>query len=214
MDKLEFQPFPKMPRLSREVFVTEKIDGTNAQVFITEDGLIFAGSRNRWLTPEKDNYGFCQWVNQNKEELLKLGPGRHFGEWWGLGIQRGYGLSERCFSLFNVSRWLPLEFGGVFDSKLAQPGPNCCRVVPTIWRGEFDLFDFEMFKHMMESHGSFAAPGFRAPEGIVIYHTAAGIYFKKTLMDDEKPKGLSSPPTPSQMANGVEAAKEIFNQSI
>ena len=32
----EFKPFPKMPRLNREVLLTEKIDGTNASVFIRE----------------------------------------------------------------------------------------------------------------------------------------------------------------------------------
>ena len=34
----EFQPFPKIPRLSREIVITEKIDGTNAQILITDDG--------------------------------------------------------------------------------------------------------------------------------------------------------------------------------
>ena len=33
-----FQDFPKMARLSRDIIVTEKIDGTNAQVYIGEDG--------------------------------------------------------------------------------------------------------------------------------------------------------------------------------
>lgn len=30
----EFKEFPKMGRLSRECVVTEKIDGTNAQIYI------------------------------------------------------------------------------------------------------------------------------------------------------------------------------------
>lgn len=33
---LDFEGFPKMARLSREVVITEKIDGTNAQVLIVE----------------------------------------------------------------------------------------------------------------------------------------------------------------------------------
>ena len=32
----EFIEFPKMARLSRECVITEKIDGTNAQIFIEE----------------------------------------------------------------------------------------------------------------------------------------------------------------------------------
>jgi hypothetical protein len=129
MEKImnDFLEFPKMPRFSREVIVTEKIDGTNAQIYITESGGFYTGSRNRWITPEDDNYGFSKWANENKEELLTLGPGRHFGEWWGSGIQRKYGLSngDKRFSLFNVQR-----FGG--------SRPLCCGVVPILWRGFFD----------------------------------------------------------------------------
>lgn len=31
---LEFVEFPKIPRLSRDIIVTEKIDGTNAQIYL------------------------------------------------------------------------------------------------------------------------------------------------------------------------------------
>lgn len=178
----EFEGFPKMARLSRECIITEKIDGTNAQVYIYEDeaGLtrIVAGSRKRWLLPEQsDNFGFATWVRANAEELLKLGYGRHFGEWWGHGIGRRYGLTEKRFSLFNVTRWTD------------DVRPACCSVVPTLYRGVFSTAIVEEVCHTLAKEGSFAAPGFKQPEGIVVFHTAAGIGFKKTLVDDEKPKG-------------------------
>lgn len=47
-----FAAFPSIARLCRDMIVTEKIDGTNAQVHITEDGQVLAGSRSRWITPE------------------------------------------------------------------------------------------------------------------------------------------------------------------
>ena len=123
---MDFIPFPKMPRLSREVIITEKIDGTNAQIFIADDcETMLVGSRNRWITPVDDNAGFARWCEENYEELLKLGPGRHFGEWWGRGIQRNYGLKEKRLSLFNVDRW-------------ARARPDCCHVVPVLYRGMFD----------------------------------------------------------------------------
>lgn len=78
---MEFAEFPKIARLSREIIVTEKVDGTNAQVFIGEEGTVLVGSRNRWITPKDDNFGFAAWVEANKDAILKLGPGRHFGEW-------------------------------------------------------------------------------------------------------------------------------------
>lgn len=36
--------------------------------------------------------------------------------------------------------------------------------------------------------GSFAAPGFMNPEGVVIFHTAANVMFKKTFVKDDAGK--------------------------
>lgn len=176
---MEFTDFPKMARLSREVIITEKIDGTNAQIAVTDDGEIFTGSRTRWITPDDDNAGFAAWAQAHKDELLKLGPGRHFGEWWGQGIQRKYGLTEKRFSLFNVSRWA--------DDDVR---PACCGIVPELWRGIFSMADIDGVISALRTNGSAAAPGFMKPEGIVIFHVAAGIGFKKTLEKDEMPKSF------------------------
>lgn len=171
----EFVGFPKMSRYSREVIVTEKIDGTNAQIYITENGGFFVGSRTRWITPESDNYGFAKWAEENKESLMTLGPGRHFGEWWGGGIQRSYGLKEKRFSLFNVSRW-------------EESRPECCYVVPVLWRGMFDNLNVAEIMNKLKEGGSVAVPGYMNPEGIVIYHTKGCIGFKKTFEKDETGK--------------------------
>lgn len=208
---VEFKPFPKMARLSRECIITEKLDGTNASILIdggynhrpagnlhtrtAHDGFVmYAGSRNRQLTLHEDNYGFAKWVQENSEELVKLGPGQHFGEFWGAGIQRRYGLSEKRFSLFNASRWhRDLLNGGVFEEMpddTSRRGPLCCSVVPVLYQGNFSTGMIEARLTHLEAFGSVAAPGFRDPEGIVIYHTAAGICFKKTLKNDESPKSL------------------------
>lgn len=172
-----FVEFPKIARWSREVVVTEKIDGTNAQVFITEDGDVYAGSRTRWITPEQDNYGFASWVDGNRQELLNLGPGSHFGEWWGAGIQRRYGQSEKKFSLFNTARWN------------SETAPACCLVVPILQRyDDMCSMNVEHWIKVLKDHGSFAAPGFMNPEGVVIYHHASRQLFKKTLEKDDQPK--------------------------
>lgn len=174
----EFIEFPKMARYSRDIIVTEKIDGTNAQILITEDGGFFTGSRTRWITPENDNMGFSRWAHEHKDELMTLGVGRHFGEWWGSGIQRGYGLQkgEKRFSLFNVSRWESYD------------RPACCSVVPVLWRGNFNDFDALAVMANLKETGSIAVPGFMNPEGIVIFHTKANIGFKKTFEKDETGK--------------------------
>lgn len=177
----DFVPFPKMARLSREIIVTEKIDGTNSQVFIDEDGSIRAGSRNRWLTPADDNFGFARWVADHEDELAALGPGRHFGEWWGSGIQRRYGLTggDKRFSLFNVARW-------------SDERPACCHVVPLLYRGEFDQAAINACLDDLAANGSRAAPGFMAPEGVVVFHVAAQVGFKKTIEKDDQPKGMAA----------------------
>jgi hypothetical protein len=179
MEGQPFKEFPKIPRLSRECVITEKIDGTNGVICITEDGDVRAGSRSRWITPAEDNYGFAKWVEGNKSELLKLGPGIHYGEWWGHGIQRNYSLTEKRFSLFNVSRWS--------DDAVR---PACCHVVPVLARDLFDTpaLGLKVLKRLKDE-GSVAAPGFMNPEGIIIFHVAANLLFKKTLDRDEEYKG-------------------------
>jgi RNA ligase-like protein len=174
----EFEEFRKIPRLTREAVITEKLDGTNAQVCISEDGSIAFGSRSRWLTIKDDNFGFARWAEDNKDELLKLGVGRHFGEWWGSGIQRGYGLKEKRFSLFNVSKWS--------DDAVR---PACCSVVPVLYQGMFDTNTAIDCLNTLREKGSAASPGFMKPEGIIIYHTQGNLYFKKTLDKDDEYKG-------------------------
>ena len=202
MNTEAFVGFGKIARLSREVVVSEKLDGTNAQIFITEgakdsphavaawhdwttrtDMVMYAGSRSRWVTLQDDNYGFAAWAQQNAETLAELGPGRHFGEWWGAGIQRRYGQTRKRFSLFNTARW-------------AESRPACCDVVPVLYQGEFTTDAVDAAIERLRSEGSAAAPGFMQPEGVIVYHIAANTYFKKTLEGDAEPKSKHRQPKP------------------
>ena len=183
MNEIEFQPWPKIARLNRDIIVTEKIDGTNAAVLILEDGRVAAQSRKRLITPEDDNFGFARWVSDNAGALVDiLGPGRHFGEWWGSGIQRGYGLTngEKRFSLFNTARY------GEVD--LAVDG---LATTPVLYHGGFHQDPIEDALSRLAIDGSVASPGFMRPEGVVIYHIAANEMFKVTLENDEAPKALA-----------------------
>ncbi len=217
MSTPEFKPFPKMPRLSREVIITEKIDGTNASILITEgspddpkaiaawhdygtqtDMVMYAGSRTRWITPQDDNHGFAAWSAAKSIHLKDLGPGHHFGEWWGSGIQRGYGLQkgEKRFSLFNVARWalhgtepqqIPTADPRIV--KMQDALPACCGLVPVLYRGMFCTEAADFCLTRLKCEGSMAAPGFTKPEGIVVFHIAGNFGFKKTIEKDSEPKG-------------------------
>ena len=174
---MEFVAFPKIPRLSRECVITEKIDGTNGVIQIEPDGQILVGSRNRWLSEKEDNYGFYKWVTHHQEALCaELGSGRHYGEWWGVGIGRGYDIFERRFSLFNTSRWKGQSL-------------TVCSVVPMLYEGPFETCQAECALAELELGGSKAAPGFMRPEGIVVFHKAGNYLFKKTIEKDDHAKG-------------------------
>lgn len=180
----EFTGWPKIHRLSRQCIITEKLDGTNAQVYIDDEGNVFAGSRTRWVTPTSDNFGFATWVRDNASKLVQLGPGRHFGEWYGKGIQRGYGLDHRRFALFNVGRWRdPKAIHNMLNAQ--EDCPPCCTVVPVLWSGPFMTDLIEETLRILQIEGSAAAPGFMNPEGIVVCHTASRTMYKKTFENDE-----------------------------
>lgn len=216
MSAVQFEPWPKIARLNRDIQITEKIDGTNAAVVIvpkieldhistpetgywslfdndnriavafSADHVVFAQSRTRFVTTENDNYGFARWVRDNAETLVAdLGPGRHFGEWWGAKIQSGYGMKgegRRFFSLFNSTRWSEADFAT----------PNL-RTVPVLYEGPFDQGEIESAIIDLIDMGSLAAAYEGEPhieaEGVVVWHTAARTSFKVTIKGDESPKG-------------------------
>lgn len=219
---IEFESFGKIPRLNRDVVITEKIDGTNgaigimpvdsdwdvpegaASVVIFEGEMtgtyaVYAQSRRRLITPDKDNHGFARWVYEHALTLvLDLGPGLHFGEWWGSGIQRGYGLEkgDKRFSLFNVKRWTevcPISHAGSETCYLPKSfrTPNL-RAVPVLYHGPFTSPTVNRVLTDLRDLGSQASPGYDRPEGIIVYHTAANQLFKVTVENDEKPKALVS----------------------
>ncbi len=182
----EFIAWPKIPRLNRSIVVTEKIDGTNAAVICTADGGVYAQSRKRLITPDADNFGFARWVQEHADELhAGLGVGHHYGEWYGAGIQRTYGLDHKRFALFNADRW------GDIRAHDGPPRPGCCGVVPELAR--FHTLDGGLVEACvwdLRRNGSVAVPGFMRPEGVVVYHTAARTNFKVLLEGDELPKGV------------------------
>lgn len=197
-----FQAFPKIPRLKRDCIITEKIDGTNAHLHIfTDEDLeqeeaarqfdtvsaipiiarvgalnIAAASRSRYLetgVKRSDNFGFAAWVKDHAEDLATLGLGRHYGEWWGQGIQRGYGLTEKRFTLFNPDRYKDLW-----------------PTVPVLYQGPFSTGIVDSLVYDLQQQGSVAAPGFMKPEGVVVYLTSSRSLYKVTVEGDAAPKGV------------------------
>lgn len=189
----EFQEFPKITRFyEQDVVVSEKIDGTNGLIWIGEikrmsiqTGHMIpeigmkVGSRSRWIDKKDDNYGFAKWAQENEEDLMKLGPGYHYGEWWGQGIQRKYGMKQKVFSLFNSFRW-----------KDSAVRPQCCDVVPVLYSGPVTP---GMISTFSTPYGASAAARkygveFLNPEGYMMYFTKSGTYFKAPFKNRREEK--------------------------
>lgn len=203
----EFQSFPDIKKLGTAVlFITQKIHGSNAQVYIFQDSHdletsnvhpsqdrlgelceqnpgktievemrniddfkveycvvakflnLSVGSRSRWIAPGNDNYGFAEMVYANKQEFInKLGPGRHYGEWAGPGINSGEGLKQKVFVLFDHWRY-PAD----------RPLPPNTVIVPVLYEGQFDLSQVEKAMTELKTNGSKLVPGFMRPEGVVV----------------------------------------------
>ncbi|MEU3729986.1 RNA ligase family protein [Streptomyces sp. NPDC033538] len=214
----EFVEWPKTKRLFRDIVVTEKLDGTNSAVHISVvphdepgeitvypgewtspvvDGIRYiltAQSRKRIITPGKttDNYGFAGWVYDNAADLVRiLGEGLHVGEWWGKGVQRGYGLDEKRFSLFNTARWWAVdEDSGTSMNARAEQSDLVGQIdaVPVLYEGVFSEDAVTSALRDLKTDGSYAAPGFMNPEGICVYHSQTRNVYKVTLDNQDAGK--------------------------
>ena len=173
--KAEFQEWPKIPRaVLGNVVITEKMDGTNACVIIENGEIIGVQSRNRMLNigKENDNYGFAQYVWDNKEKFLELGEGRHYGEWCGLGIQGNpHCFPEKRFYLFNTRRW------GVHHLP-----PEGIYVVPVLYQGEYSNSVVDTVMNNLKTTSE--ASGYVA-EGCVVYFPKLDAMEKHTFKYSE-----------------------------
>lgn len=176
---MEFKPWGKTPRLYRDIVISEKIDGTQAVIGISDDEFV-VGSRNQWLTDDvPDHYYLREWALE-REGLLRsdLGNGIHNGEWFGYKVNRGYGLKERQLALFNTEKYEGVEFN--------TPGLT---TVPTLYKGVFDESRIKWSLDVLRSEGSLISPGFMRPEGVCIYHSQSNQVFKVLLEKDHLHKG-------------------------
>lgn len=134
---------------------------------------IFVGSRNRWITPEDDNYGFASFVYDNAKEFVdKLGVGQYFGEWAGPGINSGEGLTQKTFVLFDFWKF-PQE-------RLLPPQTT---VVPVLYQGVLDLTQVDAVLNDLKTNGSRLVPGFMRTEGIVV--SINGVRYKHVFEAEE-----------------------------
>ena len=189
-DQISFKSFKSIENIDRlDVYITQKIHGTNAQILIEKifkdnimsteffsNKITGVGSRSRWLEYDDDNYGFCNFVLENEDEFLKLPAGRYYGEWCGKGINSGEGLPDRKFVLFNPYL------------KLDELPPQTV-LVPLLFEGKIKAADLNDVINdtflSLKQNGSSLCPGFMEPEGIVI--SIDNKLYKKVFKHENKP---------------------------
>lgn len=157
-----------MPDEERAAELVAKYPGKSLVIEFAGDAIGFhvysefmdlkCGSRTRWIAPGNDNYGFAAHVYEHKQEFIdKLGPGKHFGEWAGLGINSGEGLKDKALVLFD--HWK-------YPTDRALPPKTV--VVPVLYEGPFDLSKVGEVMADLKANGSKLCPGFMRPEGVVV----------------------------------------------
>lgn len=195
-----FPKYHRIPRLYNETFsITEKVDGTNALIYILPlsdvcryqnvpwlysdiDGYsIAAGSRSKWITPDDDNRKFAQWVSEHVEQLVSLGRGHHFGEWAGPEIHGNrHQLEEKTLFLFNWRKWAEDHLAACLNvfslpKELADLNIDVVPVLdpdlPYKFLGNVD----EMMTGFLERNGSMVGG---KPEGIVVESNLSGQMWK------------------------------------
>lgn len=120
------------------VYVFPKLDGTNASVWLDSNGQVQCGSRNRVLTPERDNHGFCAWVNSDDDKavalvsLLQACPNLVvYGEWLVPHTLRSYREDAwRRFWIFDVFNHLTGRYLGFDDYSPAMIADGLDVVAP------------------------------------------------------------------------------------
>lgn len=106
------EPLPKIKFTG-----STKLHGTNSGIGFNPAGEVWFQSRERLLSYESDNAGFCTWGEQNlavlkeiykivvEEECLEHDSFFIFGEWFGTSIQKGVAVSqlkEKKFGVFQM----------------------------------------------------------------------------------------------------------------
>lgn len=150
--------------------VFPKLDGTNASVWLNEDGLICAGSRNRQLSVDKDNAGFLAWVMENenwfKGYFIKYPNNTLYGEWLVPHSLKTYRDDAwrrfYIFDVFNRSSGQYIDYDSYKDS-LDNEGFDYLAPIAIVRNG-----NEETFRKCLEKNTHFIKEGCGLGEGVVV----------------------------------------------
>ena len=153
-------------------FIQSKLDGTCSSVWMDKDG-IKTGSRNRELTLDNDNQGFCRFIEENKslyEPLFTLLPNAIlFGEFLVPHTIKAYVKDAwKKFYVFDVALQRGEEFS-LLTPEQYEPVLNSLGItyVPTVAKLENYEGSYEEFRDKVNYLIDPSIKG-ASPEGLVI----------------------------------------------
>ena len=154
------------------IFIQSKLDGTCSSVWMDKDG-IKTGSRNRELTLDNDNQGFCRFIEENKslyEPLFTLLPNAIlFGEFLVPHTIKAYVKDAwKKFYVFDVALQRGEEFS-LLTPEQYEPVLNSLGItyVPTVAKLENYEGSYEEFRDKVNYLIDPSIKG-ASPEGLVI----------------------------------------------
>lgn len=235
-DNMEFKKYQHIERFGTDEvcgieigksYVFPKIDGTNGSIWLGEDGIVHAGSRNRELSVDKDNAGFYNAVLQNKsisEYLLKHPDHRIFCEWLVPHSLKTYrDTAWRKFYIFDVCvdaddevglEYLPYD---VYKPLLDEFSLEYLAPLKIIVNGEYDTFI-----KCLESNNFLIKDGEGTGEGIVIknydyynkYHRKTWAKIVTSEFREKHHKEMGAPVTENVMVESAISAEFITSAFV
>lgn len=150
-----------------ECYIFPKIDGTNASVWLGEDGKIHAGSRNRELSLENDNAGFMAWAvkSESLQAYFDAHPTtRLYGEWLVPHSLTTYRDDAwRRFYVFDVMDGESYVHFSDYEKDMKAAGLDYLAPLAVIRNGTYEQFVDQLAKNVF-----LIQDGKGAGEGVVI----------------------------------------------
>lgn len=154
------------------IFIFPKIDGTNGSVWL-DGGAVQAGSRNRLLSIDNDNAGFCKAMLDDlriEEYLLKHPEHRLYGEWlvphslktYRQDAWRKFYIFDVCIDREDTVEYIPYD---IYKPMLDEFNLD---YIPPIAEMKQGLHTYESFLKALEKNVFLIEDGKGIGEGIVI----------------------------------------------
>lgn len=218
------------------VYVTAKVDGTNASIWADPDGTLHAGSRTQEIypTPDKDNAGFAKWILESDDveaQALREFAIAHpayvvYGEWTGekrfAGSIKRYDRDKylRHFMVFDVwdtetEEYLPDDVWRPLMEADARISPYIVELLATLSRPTIDdIYAIAEKNCFMMADGD-ERPG----EGVVCKspgwrnYQGSQTYGKLVLKDVQKKKSGATKENPCPFGVEVEIVDYYLTES-